>query len=406
MRNLFSQKAVKVVLVLITAAVLLLALSSAVLATADDPVMASIQKYTDMPENHWAYLNVVRLTSDGAITGYTDGTFKPSNNITRAEFLALVVRAILQIPEVPPAGQHWATNIVKTAEKNSIVENREFAADTWNNPINRQEMAKIMARAMQYVLKEAQAERTSIYTSKVTDYNSIPESYRSYVAQVYAKGIVTGYPDGSFGGGRQATRAEAATMIVRLIDPIYRIATAPGTDVPVSSGITFNPSTDVAADGRMRLAKAEEYLMKNLQSLRFFEEGGKFYFEGNVAEVPEGFRNRLYISFEFKKSTGLPVATYTTLMSFLFHKGVTELPKVGPFKEEIEGINSSEQINYVLITMAIEAINHTNKNKDGKSYEVYWSIYSTNDNRIAAVDCITYEKQTEKFYDLSKVFTW
>jgi hypothetical protein len=291
---------------------------------------------------------------------------------------------------------------VKSAEKDSLLEAGEFAQSTWDQPITRQEMAKIMARGAQFVRKEANEAKTSVFTSKITDYNSIPEAYGPYVAQVYAKGIVTGYPDGSFGGNKQATRAEAATMVVRLIDPVHRVAMTPGTDVPVSSAITFSPSTDVAADGRMKLAKAEEYLMKNLQALRFYTEGGKFYFEGNVAEVPEGFRNWLYISIEFKQGTGLPVASYRTdIIRF-----GTELPKVGPFKEEIKGISSPDQINNIQVTMAIEAPNHTNKTYEEKSYEVYWTIYSTNDNRIAAVDCIAYQKQTEKFYDLSQVFTW
>jgi hypothetical protein len=78
------------------------------------------------------------------------------------------------------------------------------------------------------------------------------------VAQVYTKGIVTGYPDGSFGGNRQATRAEASTMVVRLIENSHRLG---------GSDITFDPAVDVAADGRMKLAKAKEYIMKNVQSL-------------------------------------------------------------------------------------------------------------------------------------------
>jgi hypothetical protein len=391
MKNLFTHKAVKAVFVLVAACLLLLALTAT--AGADDPVMAKIKKFPDVPEGHWAYIYVVRLTNEGAITGYPDGSFGPLRNITRAEFLAVAVGALLGRPEAPPAGQHWAVNIMKAAEKNNLLEAGEFAADTWGQPINRQEMAKIMARAMQYVRKETLVDKTSLYTSKITDYNSIPESYRPYVAQTYAKGIVAGYTDGSFGGSKQATRAEAAAMVVRLIDPIYRLG---GDD------IAFDPKTDVAADGRMKLAKAEEYLMKNLQSLRFYQEGDKCYFEGYVAEVPEGFRNRFDISIEFKRGSGLPVANYSSVP----YPADIDLPKAGYFKEEIKGISSPDIINYVLIAMSVNAIKHTNTNKGGESYEVYWALYSSNDNRIACVDCITWEKQTNKFYDLSKIFTW
>jgi hypothetical protein len=396
MKNLSKNTIAKAAVVLITATLLLLALGSA--GWADDRVTGKLPKFSDVPQSHWAALHITRLTYEGAINGYPDGTFKPGNNITRAEFLAVVVGALQNRPEAPPVDQHWATNIIKAAEKSNLLEPGEFAADTWGNPINRQEMAKIMARAMQYVRKEAAAERTSVYTSKVTDFNALPESYRPYVAQVYAKGIVTGYPDGTFGGVKQATRAEAATMIVRLIDPVYRI-TATAT---AGSDIAFNPATDVAADGRMKLAKAEEYLMKNVQSLRFFTEGGKYYFEGYVTEVPLGFENRISIRIIFKPGTGLPIASYNTIP----YRAVIELPTVGPFNEEIKGIGNLDQINYVTVTTSINAINHTNATHEKASYEVCWIFASGNDNRIDVINCIGADKESHKFYDLSKIFQW
>jgi hypothetical protein len=302
----------------------------------------------------------------------------------------------------PPAGQHWATNIIQSAEKNNILEAGEFAQDTWNTSINRQEMAKIMARGAQYVRKEALEEKTSVFTSKVTDFSTTPINYQPYVAQAYAKGIVTGYPDGSFGGAKQATRAEAATMIVRLIDPLYRITAAPKPDEPAGSQITFNPATDVAADGRMKLAKAEEYLMATFQSLRFYQEGGKFCFEGNTAEAPEGFRTDLSIRVGFKESLNLPVANYSSYPA----RGQKDLPESGPFKVELEGISSRDQIIAVRITISIAAPNHTNTSYDRADYEVIWSISSMYDNRIEVINYVTEREVSSKFYDLSTIFQW
>jgi len=392
MIDLLSKKINKGVLAFIFVCMLLLAVSGAVWAD-DDRVTGNLPKFTDLPESHWAYTHITRLTYEGAITGYPDGTFGPSRNITRAEFLAVVVGALLSRPEAPPAEQHWATNIMQAAEKNNLLEAGEFAQDTWGQAITRQEMAKIMARGAQFVRKEALETKTSVYTSKITDFASIPERYLSYVAQVYSKGIVTGYPDGSFGGERQATRAEAATMVVRLIDPVYRLGGG--------SDISFDPAVDVAADGRMKLAKAEEYLMQTLQSLKFYEENGKFYFEGNVAETPEGFENTLNIGIIFKQETDLPIVNYGS------YPLITQqaLPNQGPFKEEVPGI-SLKQIAGIEITMFIDAPNHTNKLYDRYGYEVVWVINSNNDNRIDAVDSITYGKETHKFYDLSTIFLW
>ena len=401
MKKFLTPKSVNAVLSLIFICVLLLALSAT--AFTDDRITRNLPKFSDLPEGHWAYLHVMRLTSEEAITGYPDGTFKPTNNITRAEFLAVVVGALFRgRPAEPPAGQHWATNIIQSAEKNNLLEAGEFARGTWNNPINRQEMAKIMARGAQYVRKEALEGKTSVYTSKVIDFNSIPEAYRPYVAQAYAKGIVSGYPDGSFGGSKQATRTEAATMIVRLIDPLYRVAAETKPDEPVGRVIPFNPATDVAADGRMKLAKAEEYLMATFKTLRFYQEGGKFYFEGDTVEAPEGFRTDLNISVGFKESLGIPVASYSSYPS----RGQKALPKSGPFTVELEGASSRDQIIAVLITLNIAAPHHTNTSYDREDYEVTWTISYGYDNRIEVVNYVTERKVSSKFYDLSTIFQW
>jgi len=402
MKNSLTSKVSKTVLALAAVCILMLALSAT--TWADDWITRDIKKFTDVPESHWAYMHITRLTYEGAITGYPDGTFGPSRNITRAEFLAVVVGAILTRPEAPPAGQHWATNIIKSAETNSLLESGEFAQATWGQPINRQEMAKIMARAMQYVRKEALAENTSAYTVSITDFAKTPENYRNYVAQVYAKGIVNGYPDGTFGGSRQATRAEAATMVVRLIDPSHRL-TITAVDNPVSTGITFNPAVDLAADGRMKMAKAEEYMMKTIQSLKFYFEDGKFYFEGNVAEVPEGFRNRLNITIVFKDGVDAPNAVYSSFPL----SAQTPLPTSGPFKVEVTGISRVDQISYSSIGITINARKHTNTVYDAESFEVIWIIESVYDNRIEVTRYIgvgEYGIRTQKFYDLSTIFIY
>jgi parvulin-like peptidyl-prolyl isomerase len=206
-------------MVFIATALLLLALSSAALA-------ADAKSFPDVPASHWAYTYVARLAGAGAISGMPDGTFAPGRSITRAEFVKLVVGALLDLPQAPPAGQHWAANIMVEAESNKLLEAGEFARDTWDKPINRQEMAKIIALAAQFVKKEAPLADTAAFTAKITDFGSIGENYRAHVAQAYAQGIVGGYADGSFGGGKPATRAEAATMVARLLDPAYRLGAA------------------------------------------------------------------------------------------------------------------------------------------------------------------------------------
>ena len=63
--------------------ILFLILASLLLCTA-----VSAAEYTDVSDAHWAYKQINYL--DAEITGYPDGTYKPENTVTRAEFLTLL----------------------------------------------------------------------------------------------------------------------------------------------------------------------------------------------------------------------------------------------------------------------------------------------------------------------------
>ena len=65
--------------------ILFLILASLLLCTA-----VSAAEYTDVSDAHWAYKQINYL--DAEITGYPDGTYKPENTVTRAEFLTLFAR--------------------------------------------------------------------------------------------------------------------------------------------------------------------------------------------------------------------------------------------------------------------------------------------------------------------------
>ena len=53
---------------------------------------AKANKFTDVANTHWAYSYINNATAMDWIKGYADGTFRPDNNITRAEVVAIVNR--------------------------------------------------------------------------------------------------------------------------------------------------------------------------------------------------------------------------------------------------------------------------------------------------------------------------
>lgn len=60
----------------------------------------SFGEFSDVPENHWGYGAINRMEKAGILSGYSDGTFRPSKNITLAEFASIFTK-IFEIEEKP-----------------------------------------------------------------------------------------------------------------------------------------------------------------------------------------------------------------------------------------------------------------------------------------------------------------
>lgn len=172
-----------------------------------------IQKFSDV-KGHWAVEYVAELFSKGSVSGYTDGTFRPNGTITRAEFTKIMVTSLGEDPGNSSAG-HWAMNYIDEATGRGYLSKNEFS--DLNKAITRAEIARMISR----VLKDT-PENIEVLKNQITDFNQISREFQNDIAKVYAAGIITGYTDGSFGAEKTATRAEASTMLVRLLNPDKR----------------------------------------------------------------------------------------------------------------------------------------------------------------------------------------
>lgn len=160
--------------------------------------------------NHWAKDNILELVKLGAISGYEDKTFKPNRNITRAEFTSVLVNALdLTITEGKVFGdtkEHWAKDAIATAYANKIIGGYDDVTFGPNDLVTREQMATMIVNA--FKLKPAASLRT------FNDAAAISSWAKESVDIASSHSIINGYPDGSFGPKKNATRAEAVTIIV------------------------------------------------------------------------------------------------------------------------------------------------------------------------------------------------
>ena len=188
--------------------------------------------YSDVNQSAWYASYVNKISELNAFSGYEDGTFRPDNQITQEEFIKTVVCLIcgeLNESNAPTVKNtwnskwsSWAIPYLDKAFELGLITEQDTMFKLVGIPCNRGEMAKVITRAVEY-LKEEPVADTSTYIAKLNDYDRMKEEYKPYVLQAYAKGILSGYDDGTFRDDGLLTRAEASSVLVRLIDKSERV---------------------------------------------------------------------------------------------------------------------------------------------------------------------------------------
>ena len=164
---------------------------------------------------HWAQATITEWQNAGRIGGYEDGTFRPDQSITRAEFVRLLNSAIstqgsaaISFSDVSPSD--WYYNDVAKAVGNNIASGFEDGTFRPNETVTRMQAAVFISNALKLSGNEAGA-------NGFTDAAQLPAWAKGAVGAVVAGGYMSGYPDGSFGGSKGMTRAEAVSTLDRVL---------------------------------------------------------------------------------------------------------------------------------------------------------------------------------------------
>jgi len=175
------------------------------------PIVTTV-KLTDIA-GHWGADSITKLVTSGAIAGYPDDSFKPDNNITRAEFASVLVKAFkLQLQTgkaFADTAQHWAKDSISTAAAAGIINGYSSSQFGPDDLVTREQMAVMVSKAA----KLAAAKNTITFTDRA----AISTWAKDAVASASEAGVISGYADKTFKPQGKATRAEAASIIVRAI---------------------------------------------------------------------------------------------------------------------------------------------------------------------------------------------
>lgn len=166
---------------------------------------------TDVPKDHWARTEIYEFINLGYIDGYGDNTFRPENNITRAEFVKLVNRVFnftksKNVSFSDISSSDWYYKEIAIGVKAGYINGYENNTFKPNQNITREEAAKILA-----IILEVKGDGKLNFD----DSHKISDWAIKYVDALTDNSIIDGYEDNTFRPREKTSRAETVKLLSR-----------------------------------------------------------------------------------------------------------------------------------------------------------------------------------------------
>jgi hypothetical protein len=191
------------------------------------PELAFASNLKDI-NDHWAKTEILNMEEKGNINGYPDGSFKPDNKITRAEFTKLVNKTLglttsdTSINYSDVSQTDWFYQDVLIGNTYSYIKGFPDNSFKPNEFITREQAAVVISRVLNMNTNE------SITENQFSDASQIGNWSISSINILIKEGIMKGYSDNTFKPSGEVTRAEAAVLLKRCSD--RKIDTVPTTN--------------------------------------------------------------------------------------------------------------------------------------------------------------------------------
>lgn len=181
--------------------------------------------FTDVPK-HWSKMNVELAAAKGLVYGVGGGKYAPDNVVTRAEFTAMLVRALgrgtSDSDRVQPyddvKSSDWYFDEVSKAKELGLL---GFASGTSfkpDQPLTREEMASMLASAIK--LEKLPLPEQMVGLVGYKDIESVSPDNLDDVRLMVTLQIMTGTSADTFDPKRETTRAQAAVVFIRMLQSL------------------------------------------------------------------------------------------------------------------------------------------------------------------------------------------
>lgn len=175
--------------------------------------------------NHWARFDIETMAAKRIVSGLPGHHYAPDQTMTRAELTSLIVRALgiaetrtdTTFKDVP--ADAWFAGAVATSIAAGLVEGMSETEFAPNAPVSREQAAVLLTRALHAAGKKADGlTKQQLTVAGFTDNEQISEWSKEAIAELRAVGIIQGFQDETFRPADHVSRAQAAVMIMRLLE--------------------------------------------------------------------------------------------------------------------------------------------------------------------------------------------
>lgn len=175
--------------------------------------------FADIDTGRWSYEAVKYLYAKKVVSGYADNLFCPENEITRAEFVSILVKAFNfegteteeSFTDVNEGDWYYASVTAALGKKIVYGDGGAFRP---NDKITRQEMAAMLYRAMVASDIKLKIKRNA----EPSDANHISDWAYAAVTQLVNMEVINGYEDNSFRPNDNATREQVAQVVYGIVN--------------------------------------------------------------------------------------------------------------------------------------------------------------------------------------------
>lgn len=231
-------------------------------------IAAPVFAYPDVNSNHWAAKQIEILTEQGVIVGYPDGTFKPDDNVTRAEFASMAIKALGQehttvaqpvnFTDIEPS--FWAYDAIQKALYFDLIscppQGQPFRPD---DTVTRAESISVAVNALT-TEQISDLKAREVLSRKFADVNAVPEWFIIPAGKAEILNMLVTIPSENkarIEAERPATRAEVAAILYDMMEQAK-----------------LNPNAKLAE--AMRKKTGEGYVVENA------------FVQGSIGTIPAG----------------------------------------------------------------------------------------------------------------------